>query len=356
MSDKICIGITGLQATDNPDPGLAIARALKISDKNVHIIGLSYGLYCTGNFSPYFDEIFLIPYPWDSEHQWLSRIKEIHMKTKMNVIIPSLDTEIVLFAKLSHMLNTLGIKVMIPPEEAVKTRAKNFLPEWCKQNNIKTPDTKILTDHSQIAGLEGQIGYPCLLKGSIAGAYVARNNHEANIYYDHLLYYWGLPVIAQQLIKGDDFDIAALADERSQLMGSIAIKKLSRTSLGKCSIGTIIENQDLLHMTQKIINLLHWQGPLEIEWVHNSFTHEYYLIEINARFPAWIYISAAAQYNLPAYLIDLALGKVMLPLSPCKSGLSFIKSKQNYFLEGSSYGQLAGKGELSKEEIYSEML
>ena len=100
MNHPIHVAITGLQMMDNPYPGVSVARSLKESPSfSGKIIGLSYDLHCTGNFSPYFDDIFLTPFPWDSETQWLNRIAQIHQKIRLDVIIPTLDSEIALFLK-----------------------------------------------------------------------------------------------------------------------------------------------------------------------------------------------------------------------------------------------------------------
>ncbi|MBI2027953.1 MAG: biotin carboxylase, partial [Deltaproteobacteria bacterium] len=113
MKRKINIAITGLQAMDNPEPGMSLSRCLK-NNPNYTLSGLSYSLYCTGNFSHSFDDIFLVPYPWDSPEQWLSRIGDIHKKKPIDVLIPSLDSEIVLFSSLESQLRDMGIKMYLP--------------------------------------------------------------------------------------------------------------------------------------------------------------------------------------------------------------------------------------------------
>ena len=50
-----------------------------------------------------------------------------------------------------------------------------------------------------------------------------------------------------------------------------------------------------------------------------------YLIEINPRFPAWIYLSAGAGMNLPEALVKLALGEPQTDLPPVPAGVMFIR-------------------------------
>lgn len=351
MKNNIHVGVTGLQSMDNPDPGLAVARSLKHDTQNIKVIGLSYGLHCTANFFPYFDQIFLIPFPWDSPELWLDRIQSIHHSTRLDVIVPNLDSEIVLFSQLSDPLAKSGIHTLLPSELSVKTRLKNFLPEWCQKYEIETPKTAILLTAADTEKLAGQLGYPCFIKGAVAGAYLARNQAEAVMYFKAVQYYWGLPVIAQESVRGEDFDVAALADKDSCLIASIAMKKMAVTSLGKGSIGSIVDNPEIITLTEKIIQLLKWVGPLEVELVYNSFRRKFYLIEINARFPAWIYLSAASNYNLPLMLVKMAMGEKMVPMSPCPSGTTFYRNKKEIFFDGSSYGELAATGELKTGDV-----
>ncbi|HBQ21531.1 MAG: hypothetical protein A2Z91_02150 [Deltaproteobacteria bacterium GWA2_38_16] len=358
MNHPIHVAITGLQMMDNPYPGVSVARSLKESPSfSGKIIGLSYDLHCTGNFSPYFDDIFLTPFPWDSETQWLNRIAQIHQKIRLDVIIPTLDSEIALFSKMSLTLEKMGIKTFLPSEMSVKARAKNFLPEWCKTHQIiKTPKTMVVVNKSEIAKIVGTVGYPCLIKGALADAYIAYDIYEASVFFDRIYYGWGLPVIIQECIKGDDFDVVALAGKDSTLIGATAIKKLAITDQGKCAIASIVNDEQLFTLTQKIAHALKWVGPFEVEMVYDGFNKEFYLIEINARFPAWIYLTAKANYNLPEKLVQLAMGENVSPLPPCQSELLFTRTKEDYFFEVNAYSKLAATGELKKGDLLCENL
>ena len=54
----------------------------------------------------------------------------------------------------------------------------------------------------------------------------------------------------------------------------------------------------------------------------------YQLIEINPRFPAWIYISAGVGRNLPLALLQLALGLELSPFEDIRTGMLFIRYAQ----------------------------
>ena len=56
-----------------------------------------------------------------------------------------------------------------------------------------------------------------------------------------------------------------------------------------------------------LLKEIKWVGPVELEFIRDSFDEEFKLIEINCRFPAWISYAKDVGYNLPLMAVDLAL-------------------------------------------------
>jgi len=52
---------------------------------------------------------------------------------------------------------------------------------------------------------------------------------------------------------------------------------------------------------------------------------EYYLVEINPRIPAWVYLAVGAGQNIPEALIKLALGINVQPMKSYKIGKMFVR-------------------------------
>jgi carbamoyl-phosphate synthase large subunit len=88
----INIEVTGMNATENPGPGVGVIRAIRAGGRErVRIIGLAYdpldpGVYMNGIC----DHVYLAPYPSQGAAAILERIKEIHEKTPIDVITPTL--------------------------------------------------------------------------------------------------------------------------------------------------------------------------------------------------------------------------------------------------------------------------
>ena len=83
------IAISGLNATDNPAPGIPVAKSLK---DEFEIIGLSYDPNEPGNYLDVISKTYLMPYPSLGIDELLKRLQEIKdkeniMKNLKNLII-----------------------------------------------------------------------------------------------------------------------------------------------------------------------------------------------------------------------------------------------------------------------------
>ncbi|MFD2144736.1 hypothetical protein [Mucilaginibacter antarcticus] len=91
-------------------------------------------------------------------------------------------------------------------------RDKVNLYEFGKQYGFSVPADMMVNNLQDLSKAGEKLGYPLVVKGKYYEAYV---NHTADVAQKsfHLLSAkWGLPVIAQQFIKGTEINIAGLGD------------------------------------------------------------------------------------------------------------------------------------------------
>ena len=93
---KIHIGISGINATDNPGPGVAVARSLAETRRDLSLIGLSYDVHDPGNYmTDLFSNSFLMPYPTRGWNGIKAALEKIRGMTGLDVLfIPCLDAEL----------------------------------------------------------------------------------------------------------------------------------------------------------------------------------------------------------------------------------------------------------------------
>ncbi len=304
--NNINVAVTGLSATDNPYPGLGIARCLKLADEfRGKITGLVFEPLSTGVFSKgIIEHAYIVPYPTAGHDALINRIEEIHQKNPLDVIIPALDSEVLLYARLQDRLTGLGIRLLLPSPSQVKLRAKNLLYEFGLKNGINVPTTVILSNLEEIRSRSVDIGIPFILKGVLSDARICSSVEEGEEEYGSLFESWGYPVLMQRYITGDEFDVIALTDRQKTMIGAVAMKKLGLTDKGKAYAGVTIENQKLLKLTARVLKKLDWVGPVECEFIRDQ-KGSFHLMEVNGRFPSWLYLAAVAGQNLPLLTVKL---------------------------------------------------
>ena len=120
------IAVTGLNATDNPGPGVPVIRSLKeIPDFKGRIIGLVYDILEPGVFMENVaDRSYLIPYPSTGMDAVYDRLAYIHERERLDLILPTLDTELYVFYKLKDRLAELGVRTFLPSTDSSIYAAK----------------------------------------------------------------------------------------------------------------------------------------------------------------------------------------------------------------------------------------
>lgn len=340
------VAVTGLEATDNPSPGLAVARSLREAAVTGQIVGLTYNALNTGAFAEdLFDAVWIVPAPSEPAEALFGRLREIVAATPIDVLIPTLDTEIAVYARLSRRLESLGIRTLVPPEERVKQRSKIALPLLCRQAGVDYPETFVVTGPTHLDHYLGKGPYPWVLKGPVADAHVAHSGDEAHAFFARLVDTWGLPVLVQRFVEGDECDVAALAGPDSELVGAVAMRKTAITPKGKAASGVTIQDDELIGLVARLVRHLRWVGPLEVEFIKERRTGRHYVFEINARFPAWIYLATGAGQNLPAAAVRLAIGEPVPRCEPYRPGVLFARNMREHVCSIAHFGQLAAIGE-----------
>ena len=157
------IAISGLNATDNPAPGIPIAKSLQ---GDYEIIGLSYDPNEPGNYLDLISKTYLMPYPSLGFDEMYARIKQIKEKEDISMIIPCLDAELPLYIKYQDEIEQLGIKVVLPSEENFELRNKNKLDKLSQELNIIYPKTFEITSIDDLQKITKEISYPIMVKGN----------------------------------------------------------------------------------------------------------------------------------------------------------------------------------------------
>jgi carbamoyl-phosphate synthase large subunit len=335
MNTPLCIGVTGMNARpDNPGPGLAVARCLmEAADIDCRIVGLSYDALDPGLYlSDYCDAGYLLPYPSAGEQAFLSRLEEIQQREHMDLLIPCLDAELPGFIRAEAQIRQLGIKTFLPSADQLKLRNKDKLPELAEQAGLHCPRITAIT-HSRFFDDCQDDGwhYPLVVKGLFYDAKIVYSEQQARAAFNAIAADWGFPVLVQEFVKGQEYNLTALGDGNGHMLSAVMMKKMALTDKGKAWAGVTIDDRTLYQASERLISKINWRGPLEVEVLKDQ-NGRYQLLEINPRFPAWIYLSHGVGRNIPAALVNLMMGYPQAREPALATGVMFIRYSEEVII------------------------
>ncbi len=323
---KITLAVTGLNNTDNPGPGVPVIRGVKDSEEfDVRVVGLVYenlepGIY----MEDLCDRIFQIPYPSSGSEELIERIEHIDQKEKIDVLIPNFDAELFSFMKYEKRLAEKGIRTFLPTLIQFQEREKDKLPEYGKKYGVKVPNGLNLGNLNQLNEIEKRFDYPIMVKGQFYDAYKCFNIEQATQAFHKIASKWGLPVIVQEFVTGTEVNVVALGDGNGNTVAAVPMRKQYITDKGKAWGGITIADEKMLELTRSLIQKTKWKGGMEVELI-KTIAGDYYLVEINPRIPAWVYLAVGAGQNIPEALMKMALGMEVKPMKDYEIGKMFVR-------------------------------
>ena len=347
MRTKVTVALTGLNNTDNPGPGVPVIRGIRESEAfESRILGLAYenlepAIYMQGVV----DKTYQVPYPSEGTDILVRRILEIHKKDPIDVLIPNFDAELYAFMRSEKQLREAGIHTFLPTLEQFEERHKSNLPEFGKKYDLSVPFSKPINRIDEIDKLKEDFDYPLMVKGKFYDAYLAYNEEQVRMNYNKITAKWGVPVIIQEFIKGTEVNVVALGDGHGNTIGAVPMRKQYITDKGKAWSGITLDDPKMLELTRRIIRAMKWRGGMELELV-KSQKNEYYIIEINPRIPAWVYLAVGAGQNLPEALLKLALGQEVIPYEHYEVGKMFVRYSYDLITNVKEFEKLSTLGEL----------
>jgi carbamoyl-phosphate synthase large subunit len=304
---KECIiGVSGINAVDNPGPGVGVARALK-EDKelNARVVGLAYDAMEPGIYLDWLmDKTYIIPYPSSRKEALLQRLAYIKSSYGLDFIFPNLDSELPFYSLCREEIEAMGIKLCVPDPEQLRLRGKDRLGEVAENIGIDIPRTLVVNSYGQLMDGVKELGLPVMVKGSLYKAYRAHTAQQAGAYFNKITAEWGYPIIIQEPVSGEEMNVVGVGDGEGGLIGQVGIKKMWITELGKIWTGVTVKNKAMMTAARDFVQKYNWKGPFELECIVDGDT--VYLIEINPRFPAWSYFSTGVGINLPANTVRKA--------------------------------------------------
>lgn len=337
---SLSIAISGINATDNPGPGVAVARSLKMAYPEMNLIGLSYDVHDPGNYmEDLFTNSYLMPYPskgWEGMKAALMKIQE---QDGLDLLIPCLDAEIPIMIKYRDELKAMGISTLLPTAGQFDLRSKDQLTDLADKIQCLHPKTFVVSSIEELVQvLRTKISLPAIVKGKYYKAYMVYNIESAILKGSEIAAEWGFPLLIQERVEGQEINLIGLSNQDGDIMGHVSIKKQLTTHLGKVWTAVTIRDKALDELCKKFCKVTKWQGPFELECIINQ--DGIYLIEINPRFPAWVYFATGVGINLPEMMVKLMLDQKCDPKFDYPLGKYLVRYSSEFISDLSNFQNL----------------
>jgi carbamoyl-phosphate synthase large subunit len=124
------------------------------------------------------------------------------------------------------------------------------------------------------------------------------------------------------------------------------MRKLYITDRGKGWSGVVLSDESLVEAAKIFTSATKWRGGFELEFVRTK-DDELVLLEVNPRFPAWIYTTVAAGQNLPAAAVKLGMNLPVAPFETYIAGKMFVRYAWELITDITEFQKFSTQGKLS---------
>ncbi|MEI7980250.1 MAG: ATP-grasp domain-containing protein, partial [Bacteroidota bacterium] len=249
------------------------------------------------------------------------------------------------FIRLEEKLKSMGIHMFLPTMTQYEERTKVNLNDFGEKYGVNVPKSKVIHDLNSIHTLESEFSFPMIVKGKFYDASIAYNVEQLRSHFNKISAKWGLPIIIQEFIHGAEFNVTGLGDGTGRTIAAVPMRKQYITDKGKAWGGISIADEKMLEMTRKFLKNTKWRGGFELELMKDKDS-KLFLLEINPRLPAWIYLAVGVGQNIPEALVNLAIGVKVKPFPTYTVGKMFIRYSWDMIVDREEFEQISIYGEL----------
>jgi carbamoyl-phosphate synthase large subunit len=247
------------------------------------------------------DKHYIVPRVTDPNY--MTRLKEICQNEKIDIIIPLIDTELMVLSENQEGFEELGVKLLVSSKELNEIAGDKIKTyQFFQERNISTP--KVFTE-DEINNKQYQ--FPLLIKpldgSSSVGVTKINNEKELLFFKDYIS-----NAMIQEFVSGTEYTVDVMLDFSGNIR-TIVPRLRIETRAGEVSKGVTKKDDDIIAAVQRVVNLL--PGPIGCITLQcfKKNDGEITFIEINPRFGGGIPLSIEAGANFPLWVLQMCSGE-----------------------------------------------
>lgn len=242
--------------------------------------------------------------PRVTDPSYIDTLKEICKRHNIRLVIPLIDTELVLLARHRDEFAEMGVTLLVSSVETNEICFdKRKTHDFFISAGLRTP---AILDHQKILA-NPNAKYPFLLKPAEGSSSVGVTKIENATQLAFFLEYVKQPIL-QELVEGEEFTLDVLADFDGNVCCVVPRLRIE-TRAGEVSKGMTVKNPALIDAGVKVVENL--PGALGCITVQCFLTldGEIKFIEINPRFGGGFPLSIQAGADFPRWIIEMMCGR-----------------------------------------------
>jgi carbamoyl-phosphate synthase large subunit len=244
------------------------------------------------------------PVPLSTDPDYLDAIEAICRLERIDLVVPTIDDELTVFAEAVDRFAAAGVRVAVSPPET--TRICNDKLATCRvlsKHGIEAASTYLPSD------LPAALSFPLFIKPRVGrggvSAYPVRNARELAFF----LGYVPDPVV-QTYLDGPEFTVDVFCGFTGEPLSIVPRERVVIRS-GVVDRGRTVSDPALIELGLACARALPFRGAVNLQC--RVVSGRPVVFEVNARFSGGIPLTIEAGADFPRMLVDLVRGRRVRP-------------------------------------------
>lgn len=234
------------------------------------------------------------------DKDYIPQLAGICRNDGIDMLIPTIDTDLLILAENREVFTALGTKVLISaPDKIAICRDKNYTADFFESCGLRAPHT--YNDYTKYVE-----GFPCFIKpkdgSSSINAFKVNNAEELEVYAEKIGDY-----IIQPFIEGTEYTIDIFCDLEGEPV-TIIPRERTQVRAGEVLKTRIFMDETMIRESRQLIAGFRPCGPMTVQLIRQNGTGDDYYIEINPRFGGGAPLSMKAGARSAEVILDILTG------------------------------------------------
>lgn len=242
-----------------------------------------------------------------SDDNYIPMLLDICERNKVDCLIPTIDTDLLLLSKNRSVFEEIGTKVLIAnPDKVAICRDKNYTADYFISLGLKSPVPYNDVKTFENLLVEEKVTLPAFIKpkdgSSSINAFKVENVNDLKLYAEKIEDY-----IIQEFVYGREYTIDIFCD----CFGNpvyITPRERIAVRAGEVLKTRIVQDEKMISEMKILVADYKPRGQITVQLIQDEQTGENYYIEINPRFGGGAPLSMKAGADSAKATIELLMG------------------------------------------------